>query len=90
MSKIGDAILTGEELFVNALKEFNFWNEQLELYGYNEDNAVAAAQYYGQLCAYANYNMKIFGDEECKRIVDTLIPKFYRTQNIRNVLTKGS
>ena len=41
------------EAYDRAEQEYEFWEKELDDNGYDADNAIAAAQYYGQMCALA-------------------------------------
>lgn len=62
MSKIADAIIGFWEMYEKAEREFDYW-ESLLKYEYTEDNALAAAQYYGKMNAIADISYELFGDE---------------------------
>lgn len=78
MSKIADALILFEEEFKKAEGEYNFWTSELEMTGYDTDNAIAAAQYYGRMCAIAEMESKIAADFKIKRYMDEFKPKLYK------------
>ncbi len=70
MSKIGDAIITGEELFQKAREKYEMFDNFVRNGVNTTENACKRAFWLGELVAYAKYNEKIFGDEELRRIVE--------------------
>lgn len=72
MSKISNAILTVEDLFMEAKEQFEFWRNEIEKHGYNEDDAIAAAQHYGRMIGYASVNKELLGDEGLHEILSQM------------------
>ena len=64
MSRMGDAMITLEDLFNKAETEYNFWTGQLEQHGYNPDDAVVAAQYFGMMNGIALVERELLGGQE--------------------------
>ena len=79
MSKISDAILTVEDLYARTKIEYDYWHDRI-MYGgnYNEANAIVAAKYYGRLCALADVNYRLLGDEGLKILLRDVNPKLFR------------
>lgn len=64
MSRMGDTMITLEDLFDKAEEEYKFWVGQLELRGYNPDDAVVAAQYFGMMNGIALVERELLGGQE--------------------------
>lgn len=80
MSKIANALLTLDELFHNARMEFEFWEKELSDNGYDVENAIAAAQYYGQMTAIANVEKQLFENGPCQAKLELIKPKLYKDE----------
>ena len=72
MSKIANAMLTVEDLFMDAKEQFEFRRNEIEKHGYNEDDAIAAAQHYGRMIGYASVNKELLGDESLYEVLDQM------------------
>lgn len=72
MSKISNAMLTVEDLFMEAKKDYEFWRDEMIKHGYNEDDAIAAAQHYGRMIGYASVNKELLGDEGLHEIISQM------------------
>lgn len=46
-------VKTYKDVFDHAESEYEFWENQMRNYGWDEDNAIAAGQFYGQMQAIA-------------------------------------
>ena len=62
MSKIADQLIYWEEEYEKAKREFTYWYGQMQSWGWNHNTAIAAAQYYGRMWAFASI-AKELGDE---------------------------
>lgn len=78
MSKIADALVLFEEEFKKAEDEYNFWTSELEITGYDTDNAIAAAQYYGKMLAYAEMENKIAENFKVWHYMNGFKPRLYK------------
>lgn len=78
MSKIADALILFEEEFKKAEAEYDFWTSELDMTGYDTDNAIAAAQYYGKMCAFAEMEAKLMENFKIKHYMDGFKPRLYK------------
>lgn len=66
------------EAYDHAESEYLFWEKMMTQYGWNADNAIAAAQYYGQMNAIATW---AFVSNDDRRLLDRLEdfrPRLYK------------
>lgn len=61
-----------------AENEYNFWERELTNYGYNVDNAIAAAQYYGQMAALATWAYIEHEDKTLLERYEEIRPRLYK------------
>lgn len=84
MGKVKNAIMTVEDLFTEAKSDYEFWRDEIEKHGFTEDNAIAAAQKYGMMCAYATVNEELLGDLGLREVLNHMYDygktKLYRTE----------
>lgn len=78
MSRMSDAMIGLEEAFETAKDEYDFWTGELEQNGYDADNAIAAAQYYGQMVGIAKAEEEIISPSPLKDHVDGIKPRLYK------------
>lgn len=81
MSRIADTLIGIEDAFRIAKDEYDFWTGELEQNGYDVDNAIAAAQYYGQMVGIAAVEKEIYDPDisPLSEIIRTMEkPKLYR------------
>lgn len=78
MSKIADALITLDEAFHKARVEYEFWQKELDDNGYDVDNAIAAAQYYGRMVAIASIEESLFENGPCKKKLEDMKVRLYK------------
>lgn len=79
MSKIADVMIGIQEAYEYVKHECMFWTGQMDEYGYRPNDAVAAAQYYGQMCAFARIQMDLLGNDELLKDMEGFMPKLYKS-----------
>lgn len=50
------------DAYDHAESEYQFWENELKNYGYDADNAIAAAQFYGEMAALATIQYTDYDD----------------------------
>lgn len=78
MSRISDVMIGFEEAFETAKNEYDFWIGELEQNGYDADNAIAAAQYYGQMIGIAKAEEELLSPSPLKDYIDSIKPRLYK------------
>lgn len=66
-----------QDAFDRAEEEYKFWEKQMLEYGYNRDNAIAAAQYYGQMAALATIQYVNYDDNSLLDRYNDIRPRLY-------------
>ena len=67
-----------EDAYDHAEQEYQFWEHELLEYGYDSDNAIAAAQYYGEMAALATIAYVEFDDRSMLDRLDQMRIRLYR------------
>lgn len=78
MGTVNNAIMTVEELFEKAKTEYEYWVGEMEKYGFNSNDSIVAAQYYGQMCAFAEVNRILLGDDVLRNTIQSMTVKLYK------------
>lgn len=66
------------ERFMFVRQEFDFWESELNRYGYNHDDTIALAEYYGQMIAIAGIAKELYDYSGlCDMVANIPDPKFY-------------
>ena len=78
MSKIADTMIGFEEAFKTAKDEYDFWTGEMDQFGYDVDNAISAAQYYGQMVGIAIAEESVFSPSPLMEYVNDMSPRLYK------------
>ncbi len=71
MPKKNKNITTIIDMFIEANNEYKFWKNNMQKNGWNANDAIAAAQYYGQMCAFARVGLEIFDSDTLAKYLDS-------------------
>lgn len=63
--------------FERAKESYMFWTGILTREGFNVDNAILAAQYYGQMCEIVNIERELLGEHRFAKEFDKVIFNLY-------------
>lgn len=78
MSRMSDAMIGIEDAFETAKNEYDFWTGEMDQFGYDIDNAIAAAQYYGQMVGIAKAMEELVSPSPLKDYVNSMSPRLYK------------
>lgn len=66
-----------KDAYDRAEQEYQFWENQMKEFGYNSDNAIAAAQFYGQMAALATVQYVNYDDQSLLDRYNEIRPRLY-------------
>lgn len=72
-----DLVALLDKEFERAKDSYMFWTGILTREGFDVDNAILAAQYYGQMCEIVNTERELLGEYRLAKELDKIVFELY-------------